>query len=107
MTEAHINPNSPQIPEIQVKRFSLCGKVEIVNLPPGILQVWLFIRTIQCVFCLNVCYYYTPVFLLGISLQTVGLNRAHKLIPKLQSTNNYISIYKILFKARDTYVVQK
>lgn len=37
--EAHITPNSPHIPDIQVKRFSVCGSIEIFLLPPGLSQV--------------------------------------------------------------------
>jgi len=36
--EAHISPNSPQIPGIQVKRFSVCGSVEVSLIPPGMSQ---------------------------------------------------------------------
>ena len=38
-TDVHITPNSPLIPDIQVKRFSVCGFVNIANMPPGISQV--------------------------------------------------------------------
>ena len=42
--EAHISPNSPQIPDIQVKRFSVCGSVEVSLIPPGMSQVLLLIN---------------------------------------------------------------
>ncbi|XP_065063389.1 BOS complex subunit NOMO1-like [Rhopilema esculentum] len=38
-TEVHINPNSPHIADIQVKKFSVCGVVEISFLPPGLSQI--------------------------------------------------------------------
>lgn len=37
--KVHINPNTPKIKDILVKEYHLCGSVDVVNIPPGVLPV--------------------------------------------------------------------